>query len=158
MSATTTDRLARITHWLAAADPDPEHAHRWWSAQHLALLPVGRMWDAVKVDAARGEHALAQGITGPVIADQDTLYFLVPPGTADRWESLDGVEALGTTCYLTVPSPDRTTPPGVHWRVLPDPHGTLVRPTPLSEALARTHVPELPAPPAHRRGGARDAR
>lgn len=149
MSATSTPTgRDRIMQWLATADPDPEHAHRWWSAQRLAVLPLGRAWDAVKVPTARGERAIAAGIAGPVIADPagGCLYFLVPPGTADVWTPVRGVEALGGACYLTVPSPDRTSGSGVHWRTLPDGSGTLVQTGPLRDALAPRPAPETDLP------------
>lgn len=131
-------KLAAST-WLAQADPSPDHAHRWWDARGIVLLPVGHKWDVVKVDARRAQQALADSsLTGPVISDgyydPGTAYFLVPPRTSDIWD-LDGTECLGDTCYLTVPAPDRVTGPGPHWiRPLEAPFG-LTEPGRLRVAL-----------------------
>lgn len=128
-------RNARVAEWLARADPDPEHAHRWWAAQRVALLPVGRCWDAVKTPTDIGEQAIDAGVRGPIVSDGVLLYFLVPAGTSTQWPRTETVECLGDTCYLAVPSPDRTAGPGVHWRSAPDGH-TLVSPDALAAAVA----------------------
>jgi len=137
MSAATAAHLASIGRWLAKADPDPDHAHRWWGAQQVALLPLGRIWDAVKTEAGHGERALSAGACGPVVADPaGWLFFLVPPGTAETWVPVPGTECLGRTAYLTIPAPQRRSAPGVYWRVLPDGRGTLVDPQHLRAALS----------------------
>jgi hypothetical protein len=37
--------------WLATADPDTEHAHRWMGAVQIVLLPLGTKWEVVKATA-----------------------------------------------------------------------------------------------------------
>lgn len=131
-----TDRatLAFASDWLAAAHPVPESARREWGERHdVALLPVGRRWDAVKLPAlvvhrVAGSHEADSvrlmlrkfGICGPVVVDPHRSYYaLVPSGTAAQWEVRD-VPCLGPACYLATPAVTRTEPPGIHWLVLPD--------------------------------------
>lgn len=126
-----------IGEWLATADPDPDHTRKWWDATQVVLLPLGRRWDAVKVSSAHGIEAVRQGsIEGPVIHDPDRdAYFLVPVGTAAAWVRVGGDECLGDTCYLTIPAPGRTGPPGVHWLQPPVEAGRLVDPVQLAATL-----------------------
>lgn len=125
---------ADVSAWLASADPDPNHAHRWWTAQEIALLPLGRAWDVVRIDGI--PEVLS--VDGPIISDLDgaVLYFLVPVGTARTWD-VPGTEALGDTAYLTIPALGRTTPPGPHWLQPPSMPGHLVSPEQLHDALQR---------------------
>lgn len=124
--------------WLAEADPDPAHAHRWWEAQSVALLPVGKTWDVIKVPAAHGRRAIeTAGLVIPVIDEGRTgghLFFLVPVGTAAVWD-LQGTVGLGDTAYLSVPVPTRNAPPGPYWLIPPDGSGLLADPVALHAAL-----------------------
>lgn len=110
--------------WLAAADPDPAHAARWIGASRIILLPLGRRWSAVKVDGHDG-LAAAAAVSGPSIHDPagQCVFFLVPPRTV--WD-VAGTECLGENCWLTVPTPTVTEPPGPHWLFPPDGSGQLV--------------------------------
>jgi hypothetical protein len=121
-----------VGEWLASADPDRDHAHRWWEARGIALMPVGRRWDVVKTS-----DAVPLAVDGPAIHDPRgrVIYYLVPPGTAAGWEALPGTEALGDTAYLTIPGLDRTAPPGTYWLRAPQHAGHLVRPEALRDAL-----------------------
>ncbi|GGV19275.1 hypothetical protein [Streptomyces spectabilis] len=104
-----------IADWLAQAHPLPSRARREWADAYVAMIPLGRRFDAVRVPAARvhaavaGEEpatvaaALKDWLRGPVIRDLRSplgaYYFLVPPGA--EW---DGPEArLSTGTYLGVP-------------------------------------------------------
>ncbi|MEV0170403.1 hypothetical protein AB0I00_04650 [Streptomyces sp. NPDC050803] len=109
--------------WLASAHPSPSTVHREWSsAARLALIPLGRLVDAVRL----GEvlvHSVA-GISdpatvndwlgwsfncGPVIHDPAgrRYYALAPPGTAREWQA-PAAACLGEGTYLGVPRTDLT--------------------------------------------------
>lgn len=137
--------LAAAAEWLVAADPDPDHARVWLSSTNIIMLPLGRQFEAVKVPERLGESVLAQGVDGPVIRDGGgrCYFFLVPVGTRERW-AVDGTECLGDTCYLTIPVPARTYPPGPFWSQQPDGSGLLVDPVLLLDALSAA---ALVAPP-----------
>lgn len=119
--------------WLAAADPDPEHARAWLGSATIVMLPLGSLFEAVKVEDT---HADALGVPGPIIRDGGgrCRFYLVPVGTRATWD-VDGIECLGDTCYLTVPVPARTAGPGPFWEQAPDGTGTLVDPVALAAAL-----------------------
>ena len=85
----------------------------------------GQPCDLVTVPARQGLEAvdilrLRDGV-GPVLHDRagDTLGFLVPPGTAERWE------LSGSACTQTFPRSSRAVPSeppvaGTGWLVPPD--------------------------------------
>lgn len=128
----STTLQADVSAWLASADPDPDHAHRWWTAQGIALVPLGRAWEAVRIDSA----PQSLSVDGPIISDVGgaVLYVLVPVGTARTW-AVPGTEVLGDTAYLTIPALGRTEPPGPYWLQPPAVPGHLVDPEQLHEAL-----------------------
>ncbi|MFD9130324.1 hypothetical protein [Kitasatospora sp. NPDC059571] len=127
--------------WLTAAAPDPHACRTAWERTPAtpALLPAGRIWDALLVPGALGRPALAVlrqlSDTGPVLADPagDRLGFLVPPGTAAHWTAT-GVRAAGPGNWTPLPYPDGRRH-GLHWLVPPDGTGTLVDPARLELAL-----------------------
>ncbi|WP_171164040.1 hypothetical protein [Streptomyces sp. I05A-00742] len=109
------------------------------------LCSAGEWWDAVRAVEVIGRRAI--GIlretgepVGPVILDPEgpepRMYFLVPVGTAARWEE-PGTVPLGQRCHVLVPSADATTPPGLHWHVLPAAPRSPLRPDALRRALGR---------------------
>lgn len=115
MQPAATTRHAVVRDWLASADPDPEHALRWWAANGQALIPAGTSWDAVHADLVTGLR-VAQRVPGPVICEpeQDTVTFLIPHGSA--WPPVAGVRHdTGAEVWVSVPDPDRTAAPGLHW-------------------------------------------
>lgn len=126
-----------------AARPLPP---RWMPiGEEPELCSAGEWWDAVRAVEAAGRRAieiLKEGDepVGPVILDHEgpepRLYFLVPVGTAARWEE-PGTVALGQTCHVVVPSADSTAPPGMHWHVFPGGSRLLTRPDALRRALSR---------------------
>ncbi|MDN3294193.1 hypothetical protein QWM81_09055 [Streptomyces ficellus] len=128
--------------WLAAVAPDPD-ACRWeWERSPLgvALLPAGRRWDVLIVQAELGYPALdvlARLVDrpGPVLADAGDarMGFFVPAGTAARWVGT-GMRAAGRGTWIAVPYPGRVTG-AARWLVLPDGTGTLTAPPLLELAL-----------------------
>ncbi len=124
--------------WLARAHPDRAHAARWMRSAGLVLLPLGVRWSAVKAPEHEG-LASAADVGGPVIHDPvgRCVYFLVPVLVDPTW-ACPRTEFLGAACWLTVPAPSTTEPPGIHWVRPPDAR-SLVNPTALRAALtART--------------------
>jgi hypothetical protein len=75
---------------------------------------------------------------GPVIEDPEGgwLYWLVPPGSAGRWEPHAHAVCLGAPHTVTLPSLDGRQPPGPYW-FRPPASDRLVPVGPLREVLAR---------------------
>nr|WP_202524143.1 hypothetical protein [Kitasatospora sp. SID7827] len=145
-------------HWLAAAAPDPDACRRSWerTPSGLALLPAGRQWDVLHAPGPLGRPAAAlleRLGGGPVLADPDgdTVGFLVPAGTAERWTAT-GVRASGRGTWIVVPHPARPAGRGPHWLSPPHPDGRLVDPRALELALhdaaAHRRAPHRPGPDA----------
>ncbi|MCM1972350.1 hypothetical protein [Streptomyces sp. G1] len=107
----------------------------WNSEARLALIPLGRIFDAVRIpaetarlafashDQAAVERRMARHLRGgPVIHDPEghRYYALVPPGTAQQWTA-PAAECLGEDTYLGVPHPHLTAPDQVtrhsYWAV-----------------------------------------
>ncbi|MFD5700632.1 hypothetical protein [Streptomyces lasiicapitis] len=112
---TTTAEQRRITTWLARTHPLPQQAHAEWAFRGVALLPLGRRFDAIRVPTERVHAAvgssdpdvvaatLAEWLDGPVIRDtrhsNGAYYVLVRPGA--QWDGAE--EYLGKDTYLGVP-------------------------------------------------------
>jgi hypothetical protein len=130
--------------------------HREWDSEaRLALIPLGRLFDAVRIPEAVVHHAFAThdqaGVArrlarhvhgGPVIHDPAgrRYYALVPSGTAAGWRA-PAAECLGEGTYLGVPRPDLTDPAqGMlcsYWAVAVNRPGTLCQvPGVLTVAMA----------------------
>ncbi|MEV6056924.1 hypothetical protein [Streptomyces sp. NPDC052107] len=79
-----------------------------------------------------------QGGCGPVIEDPENgwFYWLVPPGSCDRWEHHTHAVCLGAPHTITLPSLNRRVPPGPYWH-RPSASDRLVPMGPLRDALAR---------------------
>ncbi|WP_308401064.1 hypothetical protein [Streptomyces sp. AC512_CC834] len=113
----------------------------------------GNLFDAVITGSgaqARAAVALMDEVQdgcGPLIADPKYgwLYWLVPPGSADRWEPHSHAVCLGAPHTITLRSLNRTAPPGPYW-LRPSASDRLVPTGPLREAVAQLR-PE-PAPHA----------
>ncbi|WNE94810.1 hypothetical protein PS467_05360 [Streptomyces luomodiensis] len=94
------DRRMRVTveadaaEWLLAASDDPGRVRlQWASGNGLADLPVGRVFDLVRMSGDIGS-AVVQALrrrdaAGPVMlaTASHVLSFLVPPGAAAEWKS-----------------------------------------------------------------------
>ncbi|SBT89529.1 hypothetical protein GA0115233_101022 [Streptomyces sp. DI166] len=132
--------------WIASAHTRPDSVHEAWNGEaRIALIPLGRHFDAVRIpaevahlafashDQAVVERRLARHLRGgPVIHDPEghRYYALVPPGTAQDWTA-PGAECLGRDVYLGVPRPDLTEPDQVtrhsYWAVPVSRPGKLCR-------------------------------
>jgi hypothetical protein len=105
----------------------------------LGPVPAGIWWDAVTVEGTLGQalaervsSSTADGSPGPMLCDPrgpvPKVYFLVPQGTATRWDE-PGTEALGECCYVGIPGDLDPDPSTVHWLAPPTaPVPDLVRP------------------------------
>ncbi|WP_406054014.1 hypothetical protein OG462_42540 [Streptomyces sp. NBC_01077] len=67
--------------------------------------------------AAVAEMDVVQGRCGPVIEDPDAgwLYWLVPPGSSQRWEPHPYAACLGAPHTIILPPLSRALPPGPYW-------------------------------------------
>ncbi|MFB7162354.1 hypothetical protein [Streptomyces sp. NPDC056242] len=151
-----TDRT--IEGWLAQAHPVPERAIDEWSAQGLALLPMGRTFAAVRipaviVHAAVGTDnadqvagAFAELLDGPVIHDSSgALYYaLIQWHAGVIWDQGDDVPCLALAHYLGVPRMCRQDPPGSYWTVPPRFDGDLCAPASVAAlvAIGRDRIPQ----------------
>ncbi|MFF1594829.1 hypothetical protein ACFVY0_43265 [Streptomyces sp. NPDC058286] len=144
-----------------AHEPDPEMADLAEVIRALLAVEMGHdtrvplggtLFDAVITGSgpqARRVMAVmdaVQGGCGPVIEDPEHrwLYWLVPPGSANRWVQHAHAVCLGRPHTITLPPLDRTAPPGPYW-LRPSASDRLVPTSPLREALAQ--LP--PEPPPH---------
>jgi hypothetical protein len=136
----STPTIDAAREWLATADTDADHAYRWWAAHRdgIAILPLGRAFDAVEVPAAL-EHQILDdpAIDGPIIKDDGIgiLFVLVPPHTDMTWDASVAL-CRGDLHYLPIPDPERRGPLGVHWLRPPDGSGRLTNPARLAAVLA----------------------
>ncbi|MFC9931695.1 hypothetical protein [Streptomyces sp. NPDC127190] len=111
----------------------------------------GNLFDVVITSSglqARGAVALMdeiQGGCGPVIEDPESgwFYWLVPPGSAAQWPHHSHAVCLGTPHTITLPSLNRTVPPGPYW-FRPSASDRLVPTQPLREALAQLRPEPTP--------------
>ncbi|MEU6990516.1 hypothetical protein ABZ953_07615 [Streptomyces sp. NPDC046465] len=133
-----------LSEWLARSQREPEQARREWTDTGVALLPLGRRFDAVRLPE-RLVHAavrtavphevtaqLTRLLDGPVIYDGRTMggtyYALTRRRRKGTWRHQDIAAWLGTGTYLGVPKLARTEPPGTHWVVVPRFEGDLCEP------------------------------
>ncbi|MEV0443224.1 hypothetical protein AB0I84_06890 [Streptomyces spectabilis] len=132
----TAQELLVAACWLAEADPNPGKVWAEWEKHGVALLPLGRRFDAVRVPAERVHDVVVSDETetvakvlrawldGPVIRDfRSSLgpyYVLIAPD-AD-WDG--PAERLTTGTYLGVPRPGHATMLS-RWVVLPPHPGAL---------------------------------
>ncbi|MEU2559519.1 hypothetical protein ABZ626_09320 [Streptomyces longispororuber] len=114
-------RENRAADWLAGADPQPRKVWAQWEQHGVALIPLGRRFDAVRVPAERMHAAagseqprtvadvLGDWLAGPVLRDLRSglgpYYVLVGPGA--EWDGPE--ERLSTDTYLGVPRPGHPT-------------------------------------------------
>lgn len=148
-------------HWLASTHRTPAQARREWAATGMAVLPLGRLFSAVRLPAdlvtavlggscpSRALDALiSEAFEGPVICDPGSrhYYALVPaavPRTwraeADEWRR-DNVEVLGSTVVLGVPRLERTEPSShghpSYWAVPLSEPGRLCAPLTVARLIA----------------------
>ncbi|MFD4631432.1 hypothetical protein ACFVYR_21335 [Streptomyces sp. NPDC058284] len=158
-SGASPPRVSAVFDWLARAQAEPRQAYREWTGCGVALLPLGRRFNAVRLPA-RLVHAgvgtadpdvvtatLTELLHGPVIHNSplQTYHALLEPYPPHRWAYAHVAPMLGTGQFLGVPAADLTGPTGLHWAVRPHAVGALCSP-PSVAALAALGVRLLPRP------------
>ncbi|MCI3931290.1 hypothetical protein [Streptomyces sp. AN091965] len=139
--------LRAVSQWLAEADPRPGKVRAEWEKHGIALLPLGRRFDAIRVPAERIHAAagsdqpgavatvLRAWLDGPVFRDfrssMGPYYVLIAPG-AD-WDG--PAERLTTDTYLGFPRPGHATTLS-RWVVRPPHPGALCDPQHVRTLLA----------------------
>lgn len=145
--------------WLASCHPDPVEAQRQWDRPpHVARIPTGRRFDALRLTQPLGLTVLWElgGLAEkvPVLEQHNeprpVFYILAHPADADDdTDDADGwppqphpSTVLTTGESITVPSPNADALTGVQrhallWRTAPDGSGHLADPDALRAALAR---------------------
>ncbi len=139
---------AAIRTWLAGAHPVPRQAEAEWADSGLALLPLGTLFDAIRVpgelihrvmgsdDSATAGKTLDDWLHGPVIRDTRTGsgFYYVLIATDAPWDG-PGIR-LSTGTYLSVPRLSRQVSAVTFWAVLPPRRGRLCDPAHLDALLA----------------------
>ncbi|MET8518249.1 hypothetical protein [Streptomyces sp. NPDC005077] len=103
----------------------------------------GSLFDVVITGGGAQAHAALavmdeiQNGCGPVIEDPESgwLYWLVPPGSCGMWEAHEYGVCIGAPHTITLPSLNRTAPPGPYW-LRPSASDRLVPSQPLRGVLA----------------------
>ncbi|KUF13380.1 MULTISPECIES: hypothetical protein [Streptomyces] len=136
-----------LSAWLAGADPVPDAVHAAWAERGMALLPLGRRFDAIRVSAERIHAAvnssepgtvadfLGGWLAGPVIRDIRSglgpYYVLIATGAP--WNGAE--ERLSTNTFLGVPRLGRPVSMLTRWVVPPSAPGALCDPAHLRALL-----------------------
>ncbi|MEU2563851.1 hypothetical protein ABZ626_31655 [Streptomyces longispororuber] len=136
-----------VTAWLAGAALHPEAVWAEWEQYGVALIPLGRRFDAVRVPAERMHaaagsdtprivaNALEAWLAGPVLRDLRSslgpYYVLIAPDA--EWSGPE--DRLSTNTYLGVPRPGHPTML-TRWIVEPQTPGHLCDPRHLRALLA----------------------
>lgn len=126
-----------VEDWLACPAQGAGAAQAEWSERGIAVLPLGKRFEAVRLPESLVHAAvrsssrpivgdvLAEALDGAVIHDSRgrNYYAIVPLDTILKWRSkAAGAECLGDGTHLGVPSPDREEPCSSHpiyWAVPP---------------------------------------
>lgn len=137
----------RLTAWLAGAAPLPEAVHAAWAERGMALLPLGRRFDAIRVPADRMHAAvhssetrtvatfLGDWLAGPVIRDIRSAFgpYYVLIATDSAWNGAE--ERLSTNRSLGVPRLGHPVSMLTRWVVPPRAPGGLCDPAHLRALL-----------------------
>lgn len=148
---TPIDANRLISEWLALAHPLPQQARAEWSNHGVTLLPLGKLFAAVRISgdlvhAAVGcegpgqvADALTERLRGPIIHDHRTVgptyYALIQWHAGLVWDYGELAPCLQGETYLGVPRLDRREPPGTYWVVPPRYEGDLCRPQAVRELI-----------------------
>ncbi|MGW0785905.1 hypothetical protein [Streptomyces sp. NPDC002913] len=104
--------------WFIAAGAQAEPLHRAWSSGGVADVPIGQLWDVVRLTTALGHDVLDRvrrigSQVGPVLETpaRGAVEYLVPRGTAATWPPMVGTRATGMG-LLRCPSPGVTLSSG----------------------------------------------
>ncbi|WP_228920472.1 hypothetical protein [Streptomyces sp. DH20] len=151
------DRRLAVEQWLLSTVRDRRMARLEWEQHHVAMLPLGTLFSAVRIpgrlvqalaastDLGDIDAVLEETLQGPVICDpyRPRYYALVPasiPRTwqaaADDWRVAD-VDTLGRGTYLGVPCLDAVSPGAAsYWSVPMESPGALCAPLSVARLIA----------------------
>lgn len=151
---TRSDTDTAIANWLACTLDVPAVARQEWQDDAVAMLPLGGLFDAVRmpavtVHAAAGSddwafvaRFLAEILDGgPVVHDPFSWYYaLVPPQTTETWRS-PFATCIGRGAWLGVPRTSRTTleTSAPYWSVPMQGAGDLNSPQGVAELIRIGH-------------------
>lgn len=138
---------ATVSDWLASAHPTPDVAHHEWRLSGIALIPTGRVFDAVRLPSAVVHGAVGSAVPelvrtrlgdlagGAVIHDAYEpgrwYYALARPGERAAPEAY----RLEEGTWLGIPAPHRTARPGAYWTRPPRHREDFCSPHGLAELL-----------------------
>ncbi|WP_369217251.1 hypothetical protein [Streptomyces flavofungini] len=147
-----------VADWLARSQRAPELAAREWTETGVALLPLGRRFDAARLPQALVQVAVgvtvphetavrvARLLDGPVIYDDramgGTYYALMRPPGFRTWEHQAVAPCLSHGTFLGVPRLDRVEPPGTYWVAPPKFAGDLCEPATVAAVVRSGSRPD----------------
>lgn len=133
-------------HWAARCHLDPAQVWREWDdVLGVALLPAGRLWDAVAMPYQRMQ-AIARDLAPYGLLDESAIladlavgrcYLFTPVGTAAVWD-VPGTTALGDSWWLVASKPGGHQRRTGTWVQEPDRRTPLTDPVVLRAALLRS--------------------
>lgn len=136
-------------HWAARCHPDPAQVWREWNdVLGMALLPAGRLWDAVALPYRRMQ-AVARDLAPYGLLDDSAIladlavgrcYLFLPAGTAADWADWDvpDTTALGDGWWLVASKPGGRQRRTGTWVQEPDWRTALTDPVVLRESLLQS--------------------
>ncbi|WP_326655684.1 hypothetical protein [Streptomyces sp. NBC_01750] len=105
--------------WFIAAGAEVGPLYRAWNGGAAADVPIGQLWDVVRVTTRLGYEVLSRvrsisAEIGPVLDTpaRSSLEFIVAPGTAASWPQMIGTRAAATG-YMRCPPPHVTVASGL---------------------------------------------
>ncbi|MFD4020645.1 MULTISPECIES: hypothetical protein [Bacteria] len=133
--------------WMTEAGAQLAHLHRAWTTGALAEVPIGHLWDVVRITDRLGRLALARAAMlnaaiGPVleVPARGVVEVVVPPGTAAAWPKMRGTCAVASGHLICPVPPMRRAGGGGrrprHWLVPPTGPHYATDPDALCESVA----------------------
>ncbi|AQW55312.1 hypothetical protein ACIQPP_05690 [Streptomyces violaceusniger] len=100
--------------WLKGTGISMSNVAYDWATGQLAEIPIGKVWDVVRVPRTEGWEVVRQlrvmcAPIGPVLHTEDAVEFLVPVGSADDWDLPDS-SVLQVGAILHAPHPAVVAP------------------------------------------------
>lgn len=141
------DLTMRLRAWLGLENQRPTRMPLGGAMFDVVITAAG---DESRAAVAAMDRVQVNGC-GPVIEDSardgwmesGLTYWLVPPGSAQRWDFHPHAVCLGAPHTLTLPVLSRVAPPGPYW-LRPCVSDRLVPAAPLRDLLSRFQPPAVP--------------
>ncbi|MFB6668513.1 hypothetical protein [Streptomyces parvus] len=133
--------------WMTESGAQLAHVQQAWTTGRLAEVPIGRLWDVVRITDRLGRMTLARAAAlgapiGPVleVPARGVVEVVVPPGTAAAWPALPWTTAAASG-HLICPVPPMHRAGGRgraprHWLVPPVGPHLATDPDALCESVA----------------------